>query len=265
MEIDKTVLIFGPTGCGKKTFAMSRMESLGLNPMFTHIVDCFEKEIRPSLEIGDGDKRRLEWNRKEWLDNLDYFANNIDTEAICIWNIDEVPKLWQRGLLTRLEKWNYHESLHIFITARSLSRVDQAFISRCSLIRKESRFKDLLLDSFHKTDYDFHSSFSSSSSSSSSSFFPEKRDEMFFHLDTLWKNFLDGKVDTDLYIKDLFYWGMTAQEIVYTLLDVFASPSFAYTLDQMSEIVSCLNSISLQTATWIHIFDWLIRVKKIIT
>lgn len=243
-----STLVYGPAGCGKKMFVLEKIKKEHKYDDYdydfqTHVIDCMEMEET--------------MNRTKWLDEIDYYANNIDTRFLCIWNIDQVPILWQRGLLCKLEDWaSSSSSLQFFCTARSLSKVDTALKSRLVLVRKESRFKEELSSSLHLTDYDFHFNIVESST--------RERDKMFFHLDTLWKNFLDGKPDTDLYLKDLFKWGMTIQEMVFTLLDVFSSTPFAYSIDQMSEIISLASKIPLKTGNWIHMMDWLISVRKIV-
>jgi len=76
-----------------------------------------------------------------------------DDDEIIVLGIDTVPKLWQRGLLTKLEdlNWIYHTMV---FTARSLSKVDTAFQSRCLGHRLESRFKEKNSKSMSSTDYD---------------------------------------------------------------------------------------------------------------
>lgn len=241
-----STLVYGPAGCGKKTLVLEKIkkEQECIDDFEIHVIDCMDMEETI--------------NRTKWLDEIDYYAKNIDTRFLCIWNIDQVPILWQRGLLCKLEDWASSSSssfsfLQFFCTARSLSKVDAALKSRLVLIRKESRYKSELSSSLHLTDYDYDAKSLITLS-----------DKMFFHLDTLWKNFLDGKPDTDLYLKDLFKWGMTIQEMIFTLLDVFASATFAYSIDQMSEIVSLASKIPLKTGNWIHMMDWLICVKKIV-
>jgi len=231
-------LIYGPPGSGKKTRAL---ENSGLDEMFGHsIVDCMDLESTMTV------------TRRDWLDKIDYHGNNIDTLVLSIWNVDQVPILWQRGLLTKLEDWS-KRSLQVYFTARSLSKVDKALQSRCIMFRQESRFKETLSSSLHLTDYDCPLGDKS-----------DTCDELLLQASNLWKNFLEGKADCDLYLKDLFLWGMTGTEIVYALLDVFSSPPFSYSLDQMSKIVQGANEIPLRKANWIHVMNWLICTKKII-
>jgi hypothetical protein len=125
-------LVYGPAGCGKQVYAEKEL----LSTISYSRIDCYEIE------------RFDECSRQ-------YFYKQFEQDdEILIVGIDTIPKLWQRGLLTKIEEEYKHK--FIVFTARSLSKVDKAFQSRCIGKRLESRYikHDKMLHSISATDYD---------------------------------------------------------------------------------------------------------------
>jgi hypothetical protein len=235
-------LVAGPAGCGKKTFLQNKITTAAeLHSFATQSWDCFEI---------------TEWNenkRKAWFAEIDYFASNVDTQSLFFWNIDELPRIWQRGFLTKMEKWNVTVPF-IGFTARSLTRLDSAFKSRCIIHRLESRCKELAAASFSATDYTVLSS---------SSFSKEKVSR---HVELIWETlFVKKEVDTCAdFLKDFFLWGMTCREIVYYFIDFFEKQEkFNTDLPLMSFVISnALKNLKDGGGSWMDILNWLICIEN---
>lgn len=258
-------LVYGPSGCGKKSMCLgyiqkkTDMDLLQYYHENTVALSPPIEEMIPFVETFDcfkvNDTETNEPQRKDWFSRVDYCGSNIETEALCFWNVDELPLLWQRGLLTKLEDWNRRDTFPVFMTARSLTRVDKAFVSRCVLLRMESKYKEILATKCHWTDYDCISAHHHHHS---------KEDILYKHVDNIWKNFLEKKPDTDHQIKDLFLWGVMPTEMVHAFLQVFGN-MYNESLDTMAAIVGHVSAWNLKKIEWFHIVDWLISIRKIIS
>lgn len=124
-------LVYGPAGCGKKTFA----EKKYMTRSDYRFVDCYSIET-----FG-------ETQRQQFYKDVEPVDPELD--EILVSGIDIVPRLWQRGLLTKLEHW---PMTRMVFTARNISTVDAALLSRCVCVRQPSRFLDNM--SFSSTDWD---------------------------------------------------------------------------------------------------------------
>lgn len=130
-------LVYGPAGCGKQVYAEKNI----LTTIYYRTIHCYD------IERFDETARQVFYSQIKPI-------HEEDTDEILVVGIDTVPKLWQRGLLTKMEEELKH-TVMVF-TARSLSKVDSAFQSRCIGKRVSSRYMNnkKMLSSIASTDYD---------------------------------------------------------------------------------------------------------------